>query len=152
MTKYFFPRVDEAYKILSRVQLTPFLAQTLTEHNGFAQYLHKFKLKNSPHCACAPDNVQDLLRFSRSVRRPRRAPASKSASRSPILLAVRRTKLCRSELPADNAMRRFNAPQPFLLLPRVPILRFCDAFVTNFTAAEFRALYCSSTQEECSSS
>ncbi|GBP72315.1 hypothetical protein EVAR_90411_1 [Eumeta japonica] len=63
MTKYFFPRVDEAYKILSRVQLTPFLAQTLTEHNGFAQYLHKFKLKNSPHCACAPDNVQDLLRF-----------------------------------------------------------------------------------------
>ncbi|GBP72316.1 hypothetical protein EVAR_90412_1 [Eumeta japonica] len=73
------------------------------------------------------------------------------ASRSPILLAVRRTKLCRSELPADNAMRRFNAPQPFLL-PRVPILRFCDAFVTNFTAAEFRALYCSSTQEECSSS
>ncbi|GBP74221.1 hypothetical protein EVAR_54574_1 [Eumeta japonica] len=39
-------------------------------------------------------------------------------------------------------MRRFSAPQPLLLLYRVPILRHCDAFVTNFIAVEFRALYC----------
>ncbi|GBP08836.1 hypothetical protein EVAR_78239_1 [Eumeta japonica] len=41
-------------------------------------------------------------------------------------------------MPANDAMRRFSAPRPFLLLPCVPILRHCDAFVTNFTAAEFR--------------
>ncbi|GBP48446.1 hypothetical protein EVAR_32848_1 [Eumeta japonica] len=31
-------------------------------HGGFAQYLHRLKLKNAPHCACAPENAQDLLR------------------------------------------------------------------------------------------
>ncbi|GBP37552.1 hypothetical protein EVAR_34587_1 [Eumeta japonica] len=39
--------VDEAYKVLSRVQMMPLLTQTLTGHGGFAQYLYKFKLKNS---------------------------------------------------------------------------------------------------------
>ncbi|GBP30575.1 hypothetical protein EVAR_94756_1 [Eumeta japonica] len=39
-------------------------------------------------------------------------------------------------------MRRFNTPHAFLLLSRVLILHHCDAFVTIFTAAEFRALYC----------
>ncbi|GBP14017.1 hypothetical protein EVAR_102705_1 [Eumeta japonica] len=48
---------------------------------------------------------------------------------------VQRTKLCRSELPA-NQMRAF------LFLRRIPILRHSDAFVTNFTAAKFCALYC----------
>ncbi|GBO99698.1 hypothetical protein EVAR_794_1 [Eumeta japonica] len=46
---------------------------------------------------------------------------------------------CRSELPAIDVMHRFNTP--WLLLPRVSILRHCDAFVANFTAAEFRALF-----------
>ncbi|GBP56084.1 hypothetical protein EVAR_43847_1 [Eumeta japonica] len=32
---------------------------------------------------------------------------------------VQRTKLRRSELPANDAMRRRNAPRPFLPLPRV---------------------------------
>ncbi|GBP39064.1 hypothetical protein EVAR_27422_1 [Eumeta japonica] len=49
-------------------------------------------------------------------------------------------------MPANCLTRRYNAPRPFLLLPRVPVLRRCDAFVTNFTAAEFRALYCTSTE------
>ncbi|GBP17884.1 hypothetical protein EVAR_7877_1 [Eumeta japonica] len=47
---------------------------------------------------------------------------------------VRRTKLCRCELRANYVMRRYDAPRPFLLA-RVPILRRCVAFVTNFTAA-----------------
>ncbi|GBP35509.1 hypothetical protein EVAR_20019_1 [Eumeta japonica] len=38
----------------------------------------------------------------------------------------------------------YYAPRPFLLLRRVLILRHCDALVTNFTAAKFRALYCNS--------
>ncbi|GBO99006.1 Putative 115 kDa protein in type-1 retrotransposable element R1DM [Eumeta japonica] len=33
----------------------------LTGHGGFAQYLNRFKLKDSPYCACAPDKVQDVL-------------------------------------------------------------------------------------------
>ncbi|GBP12639.1 hypothetical protein EVAR_71962_1 [Eumeta japonica] len=49
---------------------------------------------------------------------------------------VQRTTLCRSKFPANGEMRRFIVPQSYLLLPRVPILRYCDAFVTNFTAAE----------------
>ncbi|GBP51828.1 hypothetical protein EVAR_88533_1 [Eumeta japonica] len=52
------------------------------------------------------------------------------------------TKLCRSKLPANYKLRSYYAPRPFLLFRRVLILRHCDAFVTNFTAAKFRALYC----------
>ncbi|GBP30323.1 hypothetical protein EVAR_27937_1 [Eumeta japonica] len=46
--------------------------------------------------------------------------------------AVQCMKLYRSELPANDAVRRFNAPRPFLLLLWVPILHNRDAFVTNF--------------------
>ncbi|GBP35450.1 hypothetical protein EVAR_94902_1 [Eumeta japonica] len=51
---------------------------------------------------------------------------------------VQRTKLCRSELAANGILRRYYAPRPFLLR-RIPILRRCDAFATNFTAAKFCA-------------
>ncbi|GBP63825.1 hypothetical protein EVAR_48083_1 [Eumeta japonica] len=60
ITKCFFPRVKEAYRILSRFMMTPLLAHTLTGHGGFAQYLNKFKLKDSPYCAPS-DKVQDVL-------------------------------------------------------------------------------------------
>ncbi|GBP97457.1 hypothetical protein EVAR_101209_1 [Eumeta japonica] len=60
----------------------------------------------------------------------------------PWRVTVQRTELCRSELPANCVMRGFDAPRAFLLLRRVPILCHCDALVTNFTAAEFHALYC----------
>ncbi|GBP39247.1 Solute carrier family 25 member 44 [Eumeta japonica] len=55
---------------------------------------------------------------------------------------LQRTKLCRYELTAYDAVRKFNAPRPFLLFPRVPVSRRRDVFVANLTAAEFRALYC----------
>ncbi|GBP13004.1 hypothetical protein EVAR_79338_1 [Eumeta japonica] len=61
ITKCFFPRVEEAYRILSRFVMTPLLAQTLTGHGGFAQYLNRFRLNDSPYCACAPDKIQDVL-------------------------------------------------------------------------------------------
>ncbi|GBP12201.1 hypothetical protein EVAR_6380_1 [Eumeta japonica] len=54
-----------------------------------------------------------------------------------VQLCGQYTKLCRSELPANDAVRKFNSPQPFLILPRISILRHCDAFVTTFTAAKF---------------
>ncbi|GBP15634.1 hypothetical protein EVAR_5327_1 [Eumeta japonica] len=67
-----------------------------------------------------------------------------------ISCTIQRTRLCRSEsralycigCGAYDAMRKYNAPRPFLLLPQGPILRHCDVFATNFTAAEFRALHC----------
>ncbi|GBP34491.1 hypothetical protein EVAR_29886_1 [Eumeta japonica] len=52
-----------------------------------------------------------------------------------------RTKLCHSELSANDAMRWFNAPDRSSSPPRF-YLRHYNAFVTNFKAAEFRALYC----------
>ncbi|GBP33134.1 hypothetical protein EVAR_18615_1 [Eumeta japonica] len=57
-------------------------------------------------------------------------------------ITAQRTKLCRSELPMNDVLRRHNSPRPFLLLPRFSILRHCDAFVTNFTAAEFHPMCC----------
>ncbi|GBP60304.1 hypothetical protein EVAR_26716_1 [Eumeta japonica] len=41
--------------------MTSLMAQTLTGHGGFAQYLHRFKLKDSPYCACDPAEIQDVL-------------------------------------------------------------------------------------------
>ncbi|GBP34073.1 hypothetical protein EVAR_94086_1 [Eumeta japonica] len=58
---------------------------------------------------------------------------------------VQRMELCRSELSANDVMQRFNDPRPFLLLPRVPISRHCDAFVTNFTVAVSFAVQNAST-------
>ncbi|GBP82533.1 hypothetical protein EVAR_91658_1 [Eumeta japonica] len=40
--------------------MTSLLAQTLTGHGGFSQYLHRFKLKDSPYC-CDPAKIQDVL-------------------------------------------------------------------------------------------
>ncbi|GBP64186.1 hypothetical protein EVAR_35575_1 [Eumeta japonica] len=56
-------------------------------------------------------------------------------------------KLCRSELPANDVMRKFNTPRPFLLLPHVPTLRHCDALGTTFTAAEFQTIQALQTQQ-----
>ncbi|GBP49109.1 hypothetical protein EVAR_26818_1 [Eumeta japonica] len=47
-----------------------------------------------------------------------------------LILEVQRMKLCRSDLPANDAIRRFNAPPPSLI-SRFPILRHCDASVRD---------------------
>ncbi|GBP91874.1 hypothetical protein EVAR_59460_1 [Eumeta japonica] len=51
--------------------------------------------------------------------------------RQSLTCTVLLQKLRRSELPANDAMRRRHAPRPCLLL-LVPVLRRCDAFVANF--------------------
>ncbi|GBP28858.1 Retrovirus-related Pol polyprotein from type-1 retrotransposable element R1 [Eumeta japonica] len=61
ITKCFFPRVEQAYRVLRKTEMTSHLAQTLTGHGGFSQYLHRFKLKDSPYCACDPAKIQDVL-------------------------------------------------------------------------------------------
>ncbi|GBP32215.1 hypothetical protein EVAR_27639_1 [Eumeta japonica] len=45
---------------------------------------------------------------------------------------------CLSELPVNDAKCGFNSPRSFLFLPHIPTLRYCDAFVNKFTAAEFQ--------------
>ncbi|GBP95699.1 hypothetical protein EVAR_71219_1 [Eumeta japonica] len=59
------------------------------------------------------------------------------------LSTVKRTKLCRSELPAKDEMRKYNAPRPFFLPRNVPILRHCNGFVTNFSVAVSALKNCS---------
>ncbi|GBP55772.1 hypothetical protein EVAR_50186_1 [Eumeta japonica] len=49
-------------------------------------------------------------------------------------------KPCRFELTV--ILRKYYAPRPFRLLPRAPVLRHCNSFVTNFTAVRYRALCC----------
>ncbi|GBP87868.1 hypothetical protein EVAR_61622_1 [Eumeta japonica] len=60
VTKCFFPRVEQAYWVLRQMEMTSKMAQTLTGHDGFAQYLHRIKLKDSPYCACDPAIIQDM--------------------------------------------------------------------------------------------
>ncbi|GBP51033.1 hypothetical protein EVAR_37191_1 [Eumeta japonica] len=37
------------------------VSQTLTDHDGFTQYLFRFKLRDSPYNACDPVKIQDVL-------------------------------------------------------------------------------------------
>ncbi|GBP74830.1 hypothetical protein EVAR_55100_1 [Eumeta japonica] len=68
ITKCFFPRVEQAYRVLRKIEMTSQIALTLTGHGGFAQYLHRFKLKDSPYCACViPLGSRTCCTFSRNV-------------------------------------------------------------------------------------
>ncbi|GBP31554.1 Nitric oxide synthase [Eumeta japonica] len=71
--------------------------------------------------------------------RPPRSKLRRALTEPPC--TVRRTKLFRSNLVANDTLRRYYAARPFLLLRRVPILRHCNAFVTNFPAANFVLYY-----------
>lgn len=55
VTKTFFPSVITARRILKNVSLTPRHVQVMTGHGGLSEYLHRFKLKNSPLCVCQQD-------------------------------------------------------------------------------------------------
>ncbi|GBP14733.1 hypothetical protein EVAR_9635_1 [Eumeta japonica] len=61
ITKCFFPRVKQAYRVLRKIEMTSQIVQTLTEYGGFAQYPHRFKLKDSTYYACDPAKIQDVL-------------------------------------------------------------------------------------------
>ncbi|GBP03294.1 hypothetical protein EVAR_2698_1 [Eumeta japonica] len=61
ITKCFFPRVEQAYSIIRKIEMTSQVAQTLTGYGGFVNYLYRFKLRDSPHCACDPTEIQDVL-------------------------------------------------------------------------------------------
>ncbi|CAH2087894.1 unnamed protein product [Euphydryas editha] len=54
VTKVFFPDAVAAYRIISKIEVDRFVTQVLTGHGGFSEYLHRFKCKESPSCACDP--------------------------------------------------------------------------------------------------
>ncbi|GBP66026.1 hypothetical protein EVAR_47526_1 [Eumeta japonica] len=54
------------------------------------------------------------------------------------------TDLCRSELPSNDEISKYNARGRPVFFPLAFILRKCDVPVTTFTAVKVCALYCSS--------
>ncbi|GBP88331.1 hypothetical protein EVAR_43648_1 [Eumeta japonica] len=60
-TKCFFLRVEQASRVLQQIAIKSQLAQALTGHGGFVQYLFRFKLKDSPYCAYDTVKKQDVL-------------------------------------------------------------------------------------------
>ncbi|CAH2218226.1 jg13488 [Pararge aegeria aegeria] len=60
-TKIFFPDVRKAHKIMTNTEITPILTQTLSGHGGFAKYLHRFKLKDTPACKCDTDKDEEPI-------------------------------------------------------------------------------------------
>ncbi|GBP24327.1 hypothetical protein EVAR_9425_1 [Eumeta japonica] len=47
---------------------------------------------------------------------------------------------CLSDLSTNDIMRRFNASPPFVLFPRVPILRHCDAFEQQLSIHSWKVI------------
>ncbi|GBP55696.1 Retrovirus-related Pol polyprotein from type-1 retrotransposable element R1 3 [Eumeta japonica] len=61
ITKCSFLRVEQVCRVLKQFEMTSQIAQTHTGHGRFAHYLFRFKLKDSPYCACDPVEEQDVL-------------------------------------------------------------------------------------------
>ncbi|CAK1546868.1 unnamed protein product [Leptosia nina] len=55
-TKIFLPTAAAAFRVIKRVGLDGEATQALTGHGGFAAYLHRFKRKDSPVCACGDED------------------------------------------------------------------------------------------------
>ncbi|XP_060809452.1 uncharacterized protein LOC132901769 [Amyelois transitella] len=60
VTRTFFPDVSKAYSFVRGTNLNHLHVQILTGHGGFGEYLHRFKLKDSPGCECDP-NVSESV-------------------------------------------------------------------------------------------
>lgn len=54
LTRLFLPDATDAYKLVRKIKPTGTLTQVMTGHGGFSEYLNRFKLKESPSCACEP--------------------------------------------------------------------------------------------------
>lgn len=60
VTRVFFPKVEKAHRVVKKTRLSPVHVQVLTGQGGFAEYLHRFKIKSSPACACDPDTDETV--------------------------------------------------------------------------------------------
>ncbi|CAH2106387.1 unnamed protein product [Euphydryas editha] len=61
VTKIFLPDPKTACKLVRKSTLPSVDTQILTGHGGFAAYLHRFKLKDSPSCICDPRYEETVL-------------------------------------------------------------------------------------------
>ncbi|XP_045772149.1 uncharacterized protein LOC123872063 [Maniola jurtina] len=64
VTKRFFPDIRQSYPIVKKLKMNNQLAQLLTGHGGFGEYLHKYKLKDNPFCNCdgvSPESVVHVI-------------------------------------------------------------------------------------------
>lgn len=61
ITRFFFPEVKSAYKVLKTIEMNNITAQLLTGHGAFKAYLFKFKLTDSPFCPCDGSSDQTIV-------------------------------------------------------------------------------------------
>ncbi|CAK1588833.1 unnamed protein product [Parnassius mnemosyne] len=61
VTKIYFPNAISAYPIIRKLNMDPLMVQMMTGHGGFSEYLHRFKCKESPSCACDPMMEESVL-------------------------------------------------------------------------------------------
>ncbi|GBP96822.1 Retrovirus-related Pol polyprotein from type-1 retrotransposable element R1 4 [Eumeta japonica] len=60
ITKTFFPDAKKAYATIRKLKPTPVQTQIFTGHTGIAEYLHRFKLLQSPSCECDADKIESV--------------------------------------------------------------------------------------------
>lgn len=102
VTKVFFPNAAEAYRTVRKIKLTPRHVQAFTGHGGMAEYLHRFKLKDSPGCECDPDTSESNWHILLEC--PRFALARMDLE---FQLNTKLEKSCLNEIIAKNDERPF---------------------------------------------
>lgn len=60
-TKIFFPDAVEAYRITRKIKVDHVLAQVITGHGGFSEYLYRFKCKENSSCICDPKKEESIV-------------------------------------------------------------------------------------------
>ncbi|CAH2097271.1 unnamed protein product [Euphydryas editha] len=61
VTKIFLPDVKTACRLVRKSAPTPVDTKIMTGHGGFAAYLHRFHLTDSPLCICDPNCEETVL-------------------------------------------------------------------------------------------
>ncbi|GBP80057.1 hypothetical protein EVAR_53197_1 [Eumeta japonica] len=54
------PDAKKAYATIRKLKPTPVQTQIFTGHTGIAEYLHRFKLLQSPSCECDADKIESV--------------------------------------------------------------------------------------------
>ncbi|XP_022130689.2 uncharacterized protein LOC111004132 [Pieris rapae] len=113
-TKLFIGNVKTAYKLVKEKRFTPQMAQILTGHGAFAYYLHRFKIRTSPTCACSDEEqtVEHVLLHC------------------PIFASSRHDLEQQIQMTVDR-----NGLQDILIKHRPCLERFCEKIVVYIKAA-----------------
>ena len=60
VTKMFFPDAVAAYRSIRKITINATLAQIMTGHGGFSEYLCRFKCKENSSCTCDPEVAESV--------------------------------------------------------------------------------------------